>query len=41
MAGFILGVFGVKLSNKNTAEIEGLRSVAMAIDFGTKIDITV
>jgi len=28
---------GVKLSNKDIVEIEGLRDVAMAINFGTKI----
>jgi len=34
----ILGVgFQVKLSNEDIAEIEGLRDVAMAPNFGTKI----
>jgi len=32
-------VFGVKLSNEDIAEIEGLRDVAMANNFGTKIAI--
>ena len=33
----ILGVgFGVKLSNEDTAKIEGLRDVSMATIFGTK-----
>jgi len=32
-------VFGVKLSNEDTAEIEGLRDVAMATNFGIKIVI--
>ena len=31
---------GVKLSNEDTAEIEGLRDVAMATNFGTKSAIT-
>jgi len=36
----ILGmVFGVKLSDEDIAEIECLRVVAMASDFGTKIAI--
>jgi len=30
----------VSLSNEDIAEIEGLRYVAMATNFGTKIDIT-
>ena len=30
----------VKLSNEDTAEIESLRDVAMATNFGTKIAIT-
>ena len=34
-------MFGVKLSNKDVAEIEGLRDVAMATNFGTKIATTV
>jgi len=33
-------VFGVKLSDKNIAEIECLRLVAMATNFVTKIAIT-
>ena len=33
-------VFGVKLSNKDIAEIKGLTDVAMATNFGTKIAIT-
>jgi len=33
-------VFGVMLSDDDIAEIEGLRYVAMATNFGTKIDIT-
>ena len=33
-------VFGVKLSEGNLAEIECLRVVAMATNFGTKIAIT-
>jgi len=33
-------VFGVKLSEENLAEIECLRVVAMATNFGTKIAIT-
>jgi len=33
-------VFGVRLSDDDTAEIEGLRDVAMATNFGTKIAIT-
>jgi len=33
-------VFGVKLSEDDIAEIEGLRYVATATSFGTKIDIT-
>ena len=33
-------VFGVKLSNEDITEIEGLRDVAMATNFGTKIVIT-
>ena len=33
-------VFGVKLSNKDTAEIKCLRVVAMVTNFGTKIAIT-
>jgi len=34
----ILGwVFGVKLSNEDTAEIEGLRDVAMATDLWTTL----
>ena len=33
-------VFGVKLSNEDTAEIEGLRDVDMATNFGTKSAIT-
>jgi len=38
---FDSGVFcAVKLSNEDIAEIAGLRDVAMATDFGTKIDIT-
>jgi len=38
----ILGeVFGVKLSNEDIAEIEGLRDVAIATNFGTKSAITV
>jgi len=32
-------VFGVKLSNEDTAEIEGLRDVALATHFGIKIVI--
>jgi len=32
-------VFGVKLSDEDIAEIECLRVVAMAINFGTKIAI--
>jgi len=32
--------FRVKLSNENIAEVEGLRDVAMATNFGTKIAIT-
>jgi len=32
--------FGGKLSDDDIAEIEGLRYVAMATNFGTKIDIT-
>jgi len=32
-------VFGIKLSNEDIAEIEGLRDVAMATNFGTKIAI--
>jgi len=37
----ILGwVFGVKLSDEDIAEIECLRVVAMAINFGTKSAIT-
>jgi len=37
----ILGqVLGVQLSNERIAEIEGLRDVAMATNFGTKIAIT-
>jgi len=37
----ILGVvFGVNLSNDNIAKIEGLRGIAMATNFGTKIAIT-
>jgi len=30
-------VFGVKLSNENTVEIEGLRDVATATNFGTAL----
>ena len=33
-------VFGDKLSNEDRAEIEGLRDVAMATNYGTKIAIT-
>ena len=33
-------VFGVNLSDDDIAEIEGLRGVAMATNFGTKIAIT-
>jgi len=33
-------VFGVKLYNEDIPEIEGLRDVAMATNFGTKIAIT-
>jgi len=33
-------VFGVKLSNEDIAEIEGLRDVAMATNFRTNIAIT-
>ena len=33
-------VFGVKLSNEDIPEIEGLRYVGMATNFGTKIAIT-
>jgi len=33
-------VFGVKLSNEDIAEIEGLRDIAMPTNFGTKIAIT-
>ena len=41
MGCLILGwVFGIKLSNENIAEIEGLRDVAMATNFGTKSAIT-
>jgi len=37
----ILGVFfGVKLSHEDKAEIECVRAVAMATNFGTKIAIT-
>jgi len=32
--------FGVKLSNEDILDIEGLRDVAMATNFGTKIAIT-
>jgi len=32
--------FRVKISNEDIAEIEGLRDVAMATNFGTKIAIT-
>jgi len=32
-------VFGVKLSDEDIAEIECQRVVAVATDFGTKIDI--
>jgi len=32
--------FGAKLSDDDIAEIEGLRDVAMAANFGTKIAIT-
>jgi len=36
----ILGVgFRVKLSNEDIAEIGGLRDVAMATNFGTKIEM--
>ena len=38
---FDLGwVSGVKLSDENTAEIECLRVIAMATNFGSKIAIT-
>jgi len=33
-------VFGIKLSVEDTADIECLRVVAMAANFGTKIAIT-
>jgi len=33
-------VFGVKLSDEDIAEIECLRVIAMATNFGTKIAIT-
>jgi len=33
-------VFGDRLSNEDMAQIEGLRDVAMATNFGTKIAIT-
>jgi len=37
----ILGVgFRIKLCNEDIAEIEGLRDIAMATNFGTKIAIT-
>jgi len=40
MAVLVYGwVFGVKLSNEVIADIEGLKDVVMATNFGTKIAI--
>jgi len=33
----LVWVFGDKLSNKDIAEIEGVRNVAMATNFGTTL----
>jgi len=36
----VVGFLWVKLSSEDIPEIEGLRDVAMATNFGTKIAIT-
>jgi len=38
-SGTPLMIFGVKLSDENIAEMEGLREVAMATDFGTALTV--